>query len=154
MNIKTTRFGEIDVPAECIIEFKGGLPGFPEEEKFALFPYEPDSPFSLLQSILNPDLTFLLTDPYRFFNDYAFELDDRIAVELGFSTEVLPQVYVVATMRESLEKMTVNLQAPIVVNWNQRTGVQLIMESRFFSVKQPLFPEGIKLTPKTDGRGG
>lgn len=46
MNIKTTRFGEIEVPEECIIAFVDGLPGFADETKFALFPYEPESAFS------------------------------------------------------------------------------------------------------------
>ena len=48
MNIATTRFGEIEVPEECIICFADGLPGFPDETKFALFPYEPESAFSIM----------------------------------------------------------------------------------------------------------
>lgn len=156
MKIKTTRFGEIEAPDECIIHFASGLPGFPNEKSFALFPYEPDSPFFILQSAANPDLTFLLADPYRFFNDYAFELDDRLAEELGFSAKNPPQVYVVTTMRETLAKMTVNLLAPIVINWIQRIGAQLIVESKLYSVKQPLFPDGVKMSPasKEPERGG
>lgn len=140
MIIKTTRFGEIEVPEELILAFPSGLPGFPDEKKFALFPYEPESPFSILQSLAEPDLAFLLADPYRFFNDYSFELDDELTAELGFSPDNLPQVFSVATIRDKLENMTVNLIAPIVVNWQQRTGVQLIIDSKLYSVRQPLFP--------------
>ena len=156
MNIATTRFGEIDVPEQCIITFAAGLPGFPEETQFALFPYEQDSPFSILQSISNPDLTFLLADPYRFFNDYAFELEDQAAAEWGFSEENPPHVYTVATLRDTLEQMTVNLLAPIIVNWSTRIGAQLIIENKHYSVQQLLFPEGIKMkpAPKETGRGG
>ena len=156
MNVKTTRFGEIEAPDECIIYFEGGVPGFPDETKYALFPYEPDSPFSILQSITNPDLTFLLADPYRFYNDYVFELDDQMAAQLGFSEENPPHVYTVATMRDTLEQMTVNLLAPVVINWLKRTGAQIIIENKFYSVQQPLFPEGIKVkpAPKETGRGG
>ena len=156
MNIATTRFGEIEVPEECIICFADGLPGFPGETKFALFPYEQDSPFSILQSISDPDLTFLLADPYRFYNDYVFELDDQAATEWGFSADNPPHVYTVATLRDTLEQMTVNLLAPIVVNWVKRTGAQLIIENKHYSVQQPLFPEGIKMkpAPKQTGQGG
>ena len=156
MIIKTTRFGELEVPEECIIFFEGGLPGFPDETKYALFPYEQDSPFSILQSVINPDLTFLLADPYRFFNDYAFELDDQMAKEWGFSADNPPQVLTVATMKDTLEQMTVNLLAPIVINWKTRTGAQIIIESKYYSVHQLLFPEGIKVkpAPKETGRGG
>ena len=156
MNIKTTRFGEIEVPEECIISFADGLPGFSGETKFAIFPYEKDSPFSIMQSIINPDLTFLLADPYRFYNDYMFELDDQLAGEWGFSADNAPHVYTVATMRDTLEQMTVNLLAPIVVNWIKRIGAQLIIENKHYSVQQLLFPEGIKMkpAPEKNGRGG
>ena len=156
MIITTTRFGEIEVPEECIITFADGIPGFPEETKFALFPYEEDSPFSILQSITDPNLTFLLADPYRFYNDYVFELEDAMAAEWGFSPDNPPHVYTVATMRDTLEEMTVNLLAPIVINWPKRTGAQIIIENKHYSVHQLLFPEGIKVkpAPKDTGRGG
>jgi flagellar assembly factor FliW len=156
MNINTTRFGEIEVPEECIIQFVDGLPGFPGETSFALFPYEKESAFSIMQSVSNPDLTFLLADPYRFFNDYAFELEDAMAKEWGFSTDTPPHVYTVATMRDTLEQMTVNLLAPIVINWPKRIGAQIIIENKYYSVQQLLFPEGINIkpAPKETGRGG
>jgi flagellar assembly factor FliW len=156
MIIKTTRFGEIDVPAECVIRFADGLPGFPGETKFAIFPYEKDSAFSIMQSMDNPDLTFLLADPYRFYNDYAFELEDQIATSMGFSAENSPHVYTVATLKDTLEQMTVNLLAPIVVNWVKQIGAQIVIENKYYSVQQLLFPEGIKMkpAPTTSGQGG
>jgi len=156
MNIKTTRFGELEVPEDCIMIFADGLPGFPDETQYAVFPYEAESPFSIMQSVSNPDLTFLLADPYRFFNDYAFELDDSMAKERGFTAENPPLVYTVATMRDTLEQMTVNLLAPIIINWPKRTGAQIIIENKYYSVQQLLFPEGIKVkpVPKENGRGG
>ena len=144
MKIQTTRFGEIDIAEELVIRFTDGMPGFPDEEQFVLFPYEKESPFSFLQSITNPNLTFLLADPFRFFNDYVFNMDDELAVQWGFSGDNPPQVYTVATMKDSLEKMTVNLLAPIVVNWVTRSGVQLIIENKNYSVQQRLFPDGLK----------
>ena len=156
MNIKTTRFGEIEVPEECIMHFAEGLPGFPGETHFAVFPYEEESAFSIMQSITDPDLTFLLADPYRFYNDYEFTLDDQVAKEWGFTADNPPLVYTVATMRDTLEQMTVNLLAPIIINWPKRTGAQIIIENKYFSVQQLLFPEGIKIkpSPKEKGRGG
>ena len=144
MKIQTTRFGEIEIAKELVIKFPGGMPGFPDEEQFVLFPYEKDSPFSFLQSLSNPNLTFLLADPFRFFNDYVFNLDDELAAQWGFSSDNSPCVYTVATMKDSLEKMTVNLLAPIVVNWVTRKGTQLIIENKNYSVQQRLFPDGLK----------
>ena len=60
MKINTTRFGEINVPGVCIVRFENGLPGFARLKKYALIPYAEESPFYILQSVSNPDLTLLL----------------------------------------------------------------------------------------------
>ena len=59
-------------------------------------------------------------------------------------------------MRDTLEQMTVNLLAPIVIKWPKRIGAQIIIESKIYTVHQLLFPEGIKVkpAPKETGRGG
>lgn len=156
MKIKTTRFGEIDVPKECIIKFDNGMLGFTTTKKFALFPYDKDSAFSILQAVSNPDLTFLLVDPYRFFTAYEFELEDKLAAQMEFSADNPPNVFVVATLRDKLEDMTVNLVAPVVVSWKKQSGVQIVVDNKAYSIKQPLFPEGLKLTeaPAESGQGG
>ena len=143
MKINTSRFGELDVPEICIVRFLNGLPGFPRLKKYALIPYAQDSPFYILQSVSNPDLTLLLTDPYRFFNDYIFELEDEFAASYGFTADNPPHVFTVVTLKEEIEQATVNLMAPILVNWNKQTAVQLVLEHSSYSLRQKLFPEGL-----------
>ena len=151
MKIQTTRFGELNIPAECIIRFVSCLAGFPRHKRFALFPYEENSPFHFLQSVSNPDLTFLLVDPYRFFNGYVFELEDDLAEELGFSAENPPGVYALTTLKGKIEDATVNLLGPVLVNWKRRTAVQVTLQNTSFAVRQPLFPEGLDLDRKRSG---
>ena len=153
MKIKTTRFGELNVPAECIIRFGSGLVGFPRHKRFALFPYEENSPFHILQSVSNPDLTFLLVDPYRFFSGYIFDLDDDLATELGFTAENPPGVYALTTLRNKIEDATINLLGPVLVNWELRTAVQITLQNTTYAVRQPLFPEGLDLDRKRSGKG-
>ena len=150
MRIQTTRFGELNVPAECIIRFVSSLAGFPRHKRFALFPYEENSPFYILQSVSNADLTFLLVDPYRFFNGYVFEVDDDLAAELGFSDENPPAVYALTTLHDKLEDATVNLLGPVLVNWSDRTAAQMTLQNSSYAVRQPLFPEGFSLDRKRD----
>ena len=150
MRIQTTRFGELNVPAECIIRFVSSLAGFPRHKRFALFPYEENSPFYILQSVSNADLTFLLVDPYRFFNGYVFEVDDDLAAELGFSDENPPAVYTLTKLHDRLEDATVNLLGPVLVNWANRTAVQMTLHNSSYPVRQPLFPEGFSLDRKRD----
>ena len=150
MRIQTTRFGELNVPAECIIRFVSSLAGFPRHKRFALFPYEENSPFYILQSVSNAELTLLLVDPYRFFNGYVFEVDDELAAELGFSDENPPAVYTLTTLHDRLEDATVNLLGPVLVNWANRTAVQMTLHNSSYPVRQPLFPEGFSLDRKRD----
>ncbi len=151
MKIQTTRFGELNVPAECIIRFVSSLAGFPRHKRFALFPYEENSPFYLLQSVSNAALTFLMVDPYRFFDGYVFELEDELAADLGFSTTNPPAVYTLTTLHDKLEDATVNLLGPVLVNWSNRTAVQMTLQNSSYAVRQPLFPEGFSLDRKRDG---
>ena len=150
MRIQTTRFGELNVPAQCIIRFVSSLAGFPRHKRFALFPYEENSPFYILQSVSNAELTFLLVDPYRFFNGYVFELEDDLAENLGFSDENPPAVYTLTTLHDKLEDATVNLLGPVLVNWANRTAVQMTLQNSSYAVRQPLFPEGFSLERKRD----
>ena len=150
MKIQTTRFGELNVPAECIIRFVSSLAGFPRHKRFALFPYEENSPFYLLQSVSNPALTFLMVDPYRFFDGYVFELDDDLATDLGFSEANPPAVYTLTTLHDKLEDATVNLLGPILVNWANRTAAQMTLHNSSYPVRQPLFPEGFSLERRRD----
>ena len=151
MKIQTTRFGELNVPAECIIRFVSSLAGFPRHKRFALFPFEENSPFYLLQSVSNAELTFLMVDPYRFFDGYVFELEDELAADLGFSADNPPAVYTLTTLHDKQEDATVNLLGPVLVNWSNRTAVQMTLQNSSYAVRQPLFPEGFSLDRKRDG---
>ena len=148
MKIQTTRFGELNVPKECLIRFETGLAGFPRYKKFALFPYEENSPFHILQSVGNKDLTFLLADPYRFFDGYVFELDDALTKDMGFSTDNYPAVYCLVTLKDKIDDATINLLGPLLVNWRDHAGIQVTLQDTSYSVRQMLFPEGLPLAKK------
>jgi flagellar assembly factor FliW len=151
MNIQSTRLGALEVQEEQIIHFTHGLPGFPEEKEFALILHEPESPFVFLQSTTEEHLTFLLADPFVFFSDYEFELEDEIAAELEFSPDTPPQVLLIATVKERLADMTVNRLAPVVINLAARLGRQVILERTDYAVRHKLFPDGL---PAEESKGG
>lgn len=151
MKLESTRFGELEVAEEQLISFPHGIPGFPEEKSFAHIPQDADSPFSFLQSVTEADLTFLLVDPFAFFRDYEFVLEDEVANELGLSKENPPQVFLIASVKGKLADMTVNLLAPIVINAVDRKGQQIILDKSEYSISHKLFPDGL---PEAAGKGG
>ncbi|HEY8908993.1 MAG TPA: flagellar assembly protein FliW [Desulfosporosinus sp.] len=151
MKIESTRFGELEVTEEQLIHFSYGIPGFPDEKTFVHIVHDAESPFSYLQSTMEVNLTFLLADPFTFINDYEFVLEDDVAKELDLSLENPPQVFLIATVKEKLADMTVNLLAPVVVNGVNRTGRQVILDKPEYSIRYKLFPDGL---PEAAVKGG
>ena len=140
MLVQSTRFGELEVAEEQIMDFPEGLLGFPDEKKFALMEYKPESPFYILQSMADPDLTFLMINPFAFFNDYDFQMDDALMAEIGLTADNPPTVFNIVTVRDKLESMTVNLAGPVLVNIRDRKAAQWVIEKTVFPTKYPLFP--------------
>lgn len=148
MIIHSTRFGELDLPDNSIITFESGLPGFPEERSFVLLPYASDSPFASLQSTHDPDLAFLLTEPFAFFPDYQFELNDAVAAEFGLAAEDSPQVLCIVTVPEKAQEMTANLLAPVIINNRDRKGCQIVLETKQYTTRHRMLPD----TPDKGGK--
>ena len=143
--IYTSRFGEIEVDEKKIIRFKDGIPAFEDEHEFVILPYEEESPYYFMQSLSSPDLAFLLTIPFLFFNDYTFELDDETVNELGIEDSENVFYYSMVTIPNgSIRYMTANLLAPIVLNGANMQAKQVVLEKSNYTTKHRLFPESAK----------
>ena len=143
--IYTSRFGEIEVDEKKIVHFKEGIPAFENEHEFVILPYEEDSPYYFMQSLQSPDLAFLLTIPFLFFNDYSFEIDDATVKELDIKDSENVFYYSMVTIPNgSIRYMTANLLAPIVLNGENMQAKQVVLEKSNYTTKHRLFPESAK----------
>lgn len=140
--INTRRFGEIEVDEKTIVTFQDGIPAFEDEHEFVVLPYDEESPYMFLQSTRTPELAFLMTDPFVFFSDYSFELDDenmaRLAVETMDDILVCCLISIPGT---GIPDMTANLLAPIVINRHSLEAKQVVLEKTQYTTKHRLFPE-------------
>lgn len=141
LTIQSTRFGEVEVEPEAVLSFPRGLIGL-GGSRYALLTTDPESPFSWLHSIEDPDLALPVTRPWEFFPDYEVVVSDEEARALGLGDDGAPaDVWVTVRAAQSLEDFTVNLRAPIVVT---RTGdgpaaFQVINDAPGLEVRTPLF---------------
>ena len=143
--IYTSRFGEIEVDEKKIVHFKDGIPAFESEHEFVILPYEEESPYYFMQSLTSPDLAFLLTIPFLFFNDYSFEIDDETIEELDIKDSENVFYYSMVTIPNgSIRYMTANLVAPIVLNGANMQAKQVVLEKSNYTTKHRLFPETAK----------
>lgn len=141
MTITTKVFGEVTIDEERIINFPGGIIGFPDLTQFAMLHDEEDGVASIhwLQSIQEPGFAMPVMDPLIVKENYNPEVDDELLKPLG---EIKPDellVLVTVSVPQDLTKMTVNLKGPIIINAGNRTACQAIVEGDEYKVKFPIY---------------
>lgn len=144
--IESSRFGQVEIDSERVVEFPDGLIGL-GGSRYALLAAEPDSPFLWLQSLEDPELALPVTDPHQFFPSFGVQLDDEEAERLGLSDATAVAVYVTVRAAEELEDFTANLKAPILV-WSGN-GYQVINQTPGCVLRAPLF-ESTSSQPAAD----
>lgn len=143
MKIETKYHGLIELQKEEVIRFPNGIPGFLEEKEFVVIPFSEDGTFHILQSMQTPSLGFVLTNPFMFYPDYDFNLENQVVDVLKLGSVEDVRVYTVLTMADPLEGTTANLQAPVVVNTKKKLGKQVILTGSSYQTKHNLFPETV-----------
>ncbi|MBS4174161.1 flagellar assembly protein FliW [Bacillus sp. FJAT-49736] len=145
MKIRTKYHGEIEIKNEEIWLFNNGIPGFPAEKEFILLPLPDNDVFTILQSVKTAEIAFVITDPFSFFQNYEFSIDDQTLEQLKLQNEEDVQVSVILTVQDPFEKTTANLQAPVIFNVNNKEAKQMILNDKQYTTKQSLFgPSGVK----------
>jgi flagellar assembly factor FliW len=130
-----TKFDEIlEINESDILHFDNGLPGFEEEKQFILLPIE-DTKLSMLQSIKQKNLAFIITDPFIFFQNYDFELGSLEQKLLGIKEENDVYVQVIITVRDPYVNSTANLQAPIIINTKNNKCKQVVLTDNRYRTK-------------------
>ena len=141
MTLQTKVFGEVTIEEEKIITFPGGIVGFPDLTQFALLHDEEDGIETIhwLQSLQEPAFAMPVMDPLLVKEDYNPEVDDELLKILGDWEHDELLVLVTVTVPQELEKMTVNLKGPILINGKKRKACQVIVEGEEFKVKFPIY---------------
>jgi flagellar assembly factor FliW len=139
LNIETKYSGETDINEHNIIQFEQGLPSFEEKRSFILLPFSEDpSPLYILQSTTTPGLALVIMTPFSFFPDYEAKLSDQTLEALEIQDENDVALFVVLTLRDTLDESTANLRGPIVLNTTQKTGKQIVLNDSSYHTKHRL----------------
>lgn len=136
MEIQTTRFGLLTVEDERIMSLPSGLLGFPNRNRFALIQTGTENYFFWLQSVDDPNLAFVVTDPTIFFKDYDVPVREETQQELKLTDPSFLQVFVICN--KVGDWLTGNLLGPIVVNAENRLAQQVVLTEKKWTTRQPL----------------
>ena len=142
MKITTRVFGEIEIDDSKIIHFPSGIIGFPEMTDFALvFDEEKgkDTPIRWLQSLQEAGFAMPVMDPLLVVKDYNPEVEDDYLIPLGEMEADDTLVLVTVTVPKDLTKMSINLQAPIVINAGSKKATQIIVNAEKYPVKYYIY---------------
>jgi len=136
MQVRTTRFGVLEIPDERVIEFPRGLLGFSQYTRYCLLEPGEDACFFWLQSLDEPSLAFVVTDPGLFVPEFSVPIRPEQMMELKLGKLEDAQVFVIVNKVE--QTLTGNLQGPLVVNTLTRQGEQLVLAEKRWTTRHPL----------------
>jgi flagellar assembly factor FliW len=134
----SSRFGELSVPADSVMEFPSGVIGFPKARKYVMLEHK--HPFSWLHSVDDPNLAFVVVDGFEFGQQFDVKppIGDK---ETDFKEDDEYAILIIVTVRSDPRLTTANLKAPLFVNMRNRTGVQVIFDDARYSTRYPLWAE-------------
>lgn len=137
MEILSPVHGKITYDEDEIIIFEKSIPGFNDIKRFILKEIEGSS-FKLLQSIDDVTVGFVVISPFQVEEDYEINLSEEVikTLEIKEATDVL--LYSLVTLNSKVEKITVNLKAPVVINVNNKKAEQFIIDKEKYKIKHPL----------------
>jgi len=156
MRIKTKFFGEIEIGEGQVIVFPFGIYGFENYHRFVLLHDEEDENgiFRWLQSADEELLCFTVLEPGFICGDYSPKLPEQSLKKLGTGEEGDLLYLVITVLYDEIEKSTVNLLSPIVINPINQIAAQIILESgepqnAGYKTKHKIFDFG-----ESEGQGG
>jgi flagellar assembly factor FliW len=141
LKIDTTRFGTIRIKKEDIIHMPDGMLGFPDKKQYLILQHKENSPFFWYQSLDDPGLAFVITNPFLFIPDYKIDLK-AVLKEMSWDTNgknnFLELHIVVNIPKGKPHQMTGNFIGPILINNDLNQSVQLVLPNSPYTHKFPL----------------
>ncbi len=136
--VASSAIGDVDVPSSAIMHFPIPLGGFPGCHEFALLPAARNGLW-WLQSTDDPDLTFILGDPFVLDASYAIDLGliDRKTLQIEQETDALALV-MLTLAPNATTTTTGNFRAPLVFNVAQGRGLQVVSRDDAHEVRRPI----------------
>lgn len=136
-----TRFGEVKLRKDRLISFPQGLFGFRECTSFGLtrLPNVDESPILLMQCVNEPSVAFLVADPKVL--GLKIETDDEAEAITGTNMpKTDTQFLSILTLYDNGDSyyLTANLKAPLLVDSNQRMGVQYILTNKNYTTQHKI----------------
>lgn len=121
----------------CEIVFPQGLIGCPAWQYFQLVP-EAFAGCGELVCLDEPGVALPVADPAWLGIDVRLELDDDDGEALHLSRAEDARVLCVLTLHRSPPAVTANLAGPLIINWPERLGRQVVLDHQDYPLRAPI----------------
>ena len=140
MKVATKAHGLIDVDERQKLVFPQGLLGFENLKQYILLDAE-RQPFYWLQSIDVEEVAFILVNPFLFRPDFEVNISNEELAEIGIHSPEKALIFSIVTIPSDNSPMTANLQGPLVINRDSRTGKQAVLSDNRWKTKHDIMAE-------------
>lgn len=144
-----TDYGTVEYAPEDLITFSDGLFGFPKLTRYLLLRMneeEGDDSILLMLSVEDPNVVFVLINPFFLCPDYSPVLAPQELSCLSVEDSGKLSYYAICVVRNDYLENTVNLKCPLAINPQTRRGIQLILDNTSYEYCHKLgsFPSVIE----------
>ena len=140
MKVATKAYGLIDVNERQRISFPQGLLGFESFKDYVLLDAE-RQPFYWLQSLDVEQVAFVLINPFLYRPDYEMSIDNEELLPVGIIDPGKALIFSIVTIPADGNPMTANLQGPLVINRDNRMGLQAVLTDSRWKTKHDIIAE-------------
>jgi len=119
-------------------EVKSHILGFDETKRVEIV--EIDELFATMKDIDNEAISFTLVNPYPL-REYSFDVPIAIQTLLELKEESNVRVYNIVVIQKPLEESRINFLAPIIINEDNKTIAQVVLDPRAnpqFGMAEPI----------------
>ncbi|MFQ5498436.1 MAG: flagellar assembly protein FliW [Candidatus Zixiibacteriota bacterium] len=138
MLISSLQFGPMDVPEDKIISMTKPVLGFEQLDQFCLIEREELLPFLWLQATDDPEVAFMVMNPLMVDPSYRIEVNPKEVGELTIRDVQKVETYVIVTTHADPEKITANMQGPILINTENNLAKQLVLANSDYRVRESI----------------
>ena len=147
MKIATKAYGLIEVDERQKIVFPGGLIGLEKCRDYLLLDAE-RQPFYWLQSMDLEQVAFVLVNPFLFRPDYEVNVSNDELAEIGIHSPEKALIFSIVTIPGGGAPITANLQGPLVINRDTRTGKQAVLSDGRWKTRHDIMAELAATSPE------
>lgn len=108
-------------------EVKADILGFEKIKKVEIVKI--DELFATMKDAENTDISFTIINPYLL-REYSFDLPSYVKVLLDINEKSNVSVYNIVVVQNPLEKSAINFLAPIVINHDNNTAAQALLDAK------------------------